>query len=79
MRVSKSAAFVIGMALLFGVFVLALFAPAHSKDVPVEAVIHGIVWMTAGYIGLNVANNGVRGKTFNAELWDRENGGEAEK
>jgi hypothetical protein len=58
----------IGFMLIF----FCLYFKADTVDeLPVGALITGMVSITAGYIGLQVANNGVTGKFYRPELDDR--------
>jgi len=41
--------------------------------VPVSECLTALCSITAGFIGFQVANNGVKGKFFNAELYEKEN------
>ena len=72
MRLTKSGALLIALFMLFAVFVLLYVRAGTIAEIPVGSLVAGIVTLTAGYIGMQVANNGVRGKTFNPDLWDRE-------
>jgi len=69
---SKSAALIVGLILI------ALFgAAAFLKPTGIAAltpVLTAIVTLVSAYIGLQVANNGVKGRFFNAELYQAENG-----
>jgi len=68
---NKSAAFILGITLITAFGILELIFPGRNTlTVP---IIQTIAWITGGYVGLQVANNGVRGKFFNPELYDAEN------
>jgi hypothetical protein len=76
MKISKSAALIIAVIILFVMFILLYLKAADITDIPTGAFITGIVTLIAGYIGLGVANNGVKGKYWNNDMYDRENGGD---
>jgi predicted anti-sigma-YlaC factor YlaD len=65
-------------ALCTGLFLIALFGAASflwpEKTAGLTTVITAIVTLVSAYIGLQVVNNGVRGKFFNPELYNAENG-----
>ncbi|MDR2731410.1 MAG: hypothetical protein LBB81_11010 [Treponema sp.] len=65
-------------ALCIGLFLIALFgAAAFLKPDGIAAlapVLAAVVTLVSAYIGLQVVNNGVRGKFFNPELYNAENG-----
>jgi hypothetical protein len=68
---SKWLAFVIGLSLmtLFGAF--EIIFPGRSERT--MDIIRALGTLTGAYIGLQIANNGVRGMTFNSELYNAEN------
>ena len=70
-------------ALLIGLLLIALFGGAAfflPGGMPALApVLTAIVALVSTYIGLQVANNGVKGKFFNPELYNAENGEEEKK
>ena len=70
-------------ALLVGLLLIALFGGAAffwpERMAALPPVLTAIVTLVSAYIGLQVVNNGVRGKFFNPELYDAENGGEEKK
>jgi len=70
-NVSKGGAFILGVALIsvFGILET-IFPGRNTQIVP---IIQTIAMLTGGYIGLQVANNGVRGLTYNADLYKAEN------
>ena len=67
-------------ALLVGLLLIALFGGAAfiwpEKTVALPPVLTAIVALVSTYIGLQVANNGVKGKFFNPELYHADHGGE---
>jgi hypothetical protein len=44
-----------------------------GRNTHTVAIINALAMATGAYIGLQIANNGVRGKYFNADLYDKEN------
>jgi hypothetical protein len=75
MRVSKSAALLIAVVLLFVMFTMLYIRAENIADIPTEAFIIWTVTLIAGYIGLGVVNNGVKGRFWNNDMYDHENGG----
>jgi uncharacterized protein (DUF983 family) len=65
---SKSAAYVICVSCLMAIFFCLLFTVKDAANLPVSAVITGLVTVTTGFIGLQVTNNGVIGKFYRPEL-----------
>jgi hypothetical protein len=76
MKVSKSAALVIALTVIFAMFVLLYIKAAVITDIPAGSFIAGIVSLAGGYIGLGVLNNGVKGKCWNSEMYNCEKGGD---
>lgn len=68
---SKGAAFILGLALMaaFGVLETAL----PGRNAHTMGIIGAIGTATGAYIALQITNNGVRGKYFNADLYRMEN------
>jgi len=73
---SKSTALLVGLLLIALFGGLAFIWP--ERDAALTPVLTAIVTLTSAFIGLQVANNGVKGKFFNSELYQAENG-EAKK
>ena len=74
--IKKGTAYIIGLVLLmviFGSMYVHGVIIRDMKDVPTIAIIAAIVSLTGGFIGLQVANNGVKGKTWNQAMYDSEN------
>jgi heme A synthase len=69
---SKSTALLIGLIIitLFGIFAF-LFPERNSQ---LAVILTAIVTLVSAYIGLQVVNNGVKGKYFNQDLYSSENG-----
>ena len=74
---SKSAALLVGLILIALFGGLAFFWP--ERTAALAPVLTAIVTLVSAYIGLQVVNNGVRGKFYNPELYHAENGGEERK
>jgi len=70
-------------ALLVGLILIALFGAAAffwtDGVAALSPVLTAIVTLVSAYIGLQVVNNGVKGKCFNPELYNAENGEEGKK
>ena len=70
-------------ALLVGLLLIALFGGAAffwpERIAALAPVLKAVVTLVSAYIGLQVVNNGVRGKFFNPELYHSENGEEGKK
>jgi len=65
------------MALIIGLILIAIFGAATfvwvSRIEALKPVLTAIVTLVSAYIGLQVVNNGVKGKCFNSELYTFEN------
>jgi len=68
---SKSTALLLGL-ILIGLFGGAVFIRPDGIAA-LAPVLTAVVALVSAYIGLQVANNGVKGKFFNAELYKAEN------
>jgi uncharacterized membrane protein YqgA involved in biofilm formation len=64
----------LGAVVVFGL--LAFILPGRAESM--RETLTAIVSLCGLYIGLQVANNGVRGKCFNRELYDAEHAGGSE-
>jgi predicted neutral ceramidase superfamily lipid hydrolase len=69
-KVSKGAAFMAVIICIMLVFIIAALMVILGKltDIYVAAVLTALVTMGTTYVGLQVANNGVRGKWFREEI-----------
>jgi hypothetical protein len=67
---SKSAALVAGLALITLFGILSFIFPGMA--VTLGPILTAIVAIVTAYFGLQVANNGVKGKFFNQALYDAE-------
>jgi hypothetical protein len=65
----KSTAFLIGL----GVICLIMIVNFIKLDFPAGIYLTAVVSLTTGYFALNVANNGVKGKFWNHEMYHHEN------
>jgi uncharacterized membrane protein YbhN (UPF0104 family) len=70
-------------ALYAGLILIALFGAASflfpERTTALTNILTAIVTLVSAYIGLQVVNNGVRGKFFNSELYESENKEEPKK
>jgi uncharacterized membrane protein YbhN (UPF0104 family) len=70
-------------ALYAGLILIALFGAASflfpERITALTNILTAIVTLVSAYIGLQVVNNGVRGKFFNSELYESENKEEPKK
>lgn len=69
---SKSTALLIGLIIITLFGVLAFLLPERNASLP--TIFTAIVTLVSAYIGLQVVNNGVKGKFFNQDLHNAENG-----
>jgi len=69
----KSTAFTIAIIALMLIYGSLFYKATSINDIPVGTIIAGIVTLTSAYIGLSVANNGVKGNFYRPEL-DTQNG-----
>jgi len=70
-------------ALYVGLFLIALFGAASflwpNRSGSLIHILSAIGGLVGAYIGLQIVNNGVRGKYFNSDLYNLENGEGEEK
>ena len=71
-QLGKGTAFVIGLALIMTMFVMAMVFSGRLSDNLIGSFLLAIVGLVSGYIGLKVTNNAVKGKCFSQGLWDAE-------
>lgn len=74
---SKSTALLLGL-ILIGIFGAAAFY-WPERNAALSHILTAVVTLVSAYISLQVVNNGVKGKYFNPELYQSENGGEEKK
>lgn len=67
---SKGKAFFITVICIMVLFLLCglLLLFGKLSDIPISAFLAAIVSLSAGYMGIQVANNGVRGKWYQSEI-----------
>ena len=75
---NKTLAFIMSLAAITLFGLAALVFPDKMAAEPLKAVLTAIVSLATAYIGLQVANNGVRGKFFNQALYDSDHSREEE-
>jgi uncharacterized membrane protein YbhN (UPF0104 family) len=65
------------MALITGLILIAIFGSLSfifpDRAAPLGTILTAVVSLVGGYIGLQVVNNGVKGKCFNQALYDATN------
>lgn len=66
--VKKSTAWKAGMLSFLSMFAAILFVSPEQMSVVGPAIVAGITGLTVGYIAGNVADNGVKGAHYRAEL-----------
>jgi hypothetical protein len=71
----KSHAFVTGLALVAAFGGLSFIFPGRAGSLGI--ILGAVATLTSAYIGLQVANNGVKGKFWNQAMHDAENPQEA--
>ncbi len=73
---SKSGAYVFAMCAIIGIFLacvgLLLIGKIDPALLPVGVCLASVCTISGGFIGFQVANNGVKGKWFNAGLVEKE-------
>jgi len=73
---SKGVAFLIGIIviiILATVNFLLVWVKGTTDAFPTAALLTATVTLVSGYVGLQVANNGVKGAFFNKDLYEKEN------
>ena len=68
---SKTGAYILTMIILLIISVIAMWWPDRGTHLP--TIMTAIGGLTTFYIGLQVANNGVKGKCWNQEMYEAEN------
>jgi ABC-type Fe3+-siderophore transport system permease subunit len=73
-KVSKGVAFIFGMVSILSMFVIvaviSIFKLTETNELMIAAFLTAIVGMVTSYMGIEVVNNGVRGKCFRQEVAD---------
>jgi hypothetical protein len=83
-KISKGFAFVFGMVSILSMFLLvviiSIFKLTTTNELMVAAFLTALVGMVTSYMGIDVVNNGVRGKCFDERVakLDAENRGKNE-
>jgi len=69
-KISKGYAFIFGMICILALFVVTgtLHFFEKATSLPVGSFLTAIVGLVTSYMGIDVVNNGVRGKCFNPEV-----------
>jgi len=78
---SKGTAFVmcyIAIVFIFCVMCVIGIIKADLGAIPTKPCLTALCSITAGFIGFQVANNGVRGRWWNPDMYARENNAEEE-
>jgi hypothetical protein len=77
MRMTKGAAFglclIIITVIFLSVFMLVAIKDKDLSIIPVTACLTAIVTITTAYMGIQVANNGIKGHNWCQEMFDSEN------
>jgi uncharacterized protein (DUF983 family) len=80
---TKGKAFVICiiaiMVIFSSLFVLVAVKDKDISFIPVAAGLTAIVSITTAYMGIQMANNGIKGHNWNQDMFDSENPQEAKK
>ena len=75
---SKTTALLAGLAMI-ALFGAAAFLFPDSGALLLNPILTAVVSLTAAYIGIQAANNGVKGKFWNQALYDAEHNNREEK
>jgi len=71
-KVTKGAAFIFGMLCIMFIFIalvlLRAFKVVETNDLMLAAFLTAIVGLVTSYMGIDVVNNGVRGKCYNENI-----------
>ena len=79
---SKGKAFVLCFIAIMAIFLsMFLFVAIKDKDleIPVKECLTAIVAVTTAFMGIQMANNGVKGHNWNQDMFDSENKQEDKK
>jgi len=83
MRMTKGKAFglclIAVMVIFSGMFALVAVKNEGLAVIPVSACLTAIVAATTAFMGIQMADNGVKGRNWNQDMFDSENGREGEK
>ena len=76
-RITKGKAFVLCfiaiMVIFLCMFILAAIKDKDLADIPIAACLTAIVSVTTAFMGIQMANNGVKGHNWNQDMFDSEN------
>ena len=75
MKISKTKAFIlclISIAVMF-LTLIGLQFLGKATDFPIAGFLTAVVTICTAYLGIEVANNGVKGKHWNQQMYDAEN------
>jgi hypothetical protein len=61
------------MVIFLCVFLLVALKGGELSIIPVTACLTAVVTVTTAYMGIQTANNGVKGKYWNQDMYDSEN------
>ena len=64
------------MAIFWGMFVYVAVKDKDASFIPVASCLAALVSVTAAYMGIQMANNGIKGHNWNQDMFDSENGRE---
>lgn len=67
MTIKKGQAYTLGITAIIGLYSSAVIGGAHIADI-YGPTLTAIVTLTIGFIGGNVADNGVKGRFYNSAL-----------
>ena len=77
MKMTKGKAFVICLIAIMAIFsAMFLYVAVKDKDsslIPVAGCLYALVGITTAYMGIQMANNGVKGHNWSQEMFDSEN------
>ena len=77
MRLTKAKAFIICFIAIMSIFFcMFIFTAIKNKDIeaiPVKECLTAIVAVTTAFMGIQMANNGVKGHNWSQEMYDSEN------
>lgn len=67
-RIKKATAWWVGILVFAAMFALVVFEAPEQLGAVGTAIVYGVAGLTVGYIAGNVADNGVKGAYYRAEL-----------
>jgi len=82
-NMSKSTAFILClisiMVIFISMFTIAIVRDEELSIVPVSSCLTAAVGITTAFMGIQMANNGIKGRNWNQDMFDSENSREGEK